>query len=218
MIAPSTGSVNMHPRSRRAILVTFAVVSVLTGALQWFGAAVFLSESGLAMLFSAQLVSHDWRNMGGAEVRASGWPRKPINDQIRWTAPDEGQEEILGLLGVSMTRGVSMHSFPLRGAGSQADAPQQQSTFAQAVYRTGWPIPVLESYFEHTPTSYYDSRRVLWGNMLFTALVAGFLVAGMMVARYELLARRDSRLGKCHRCGYQRMGLARCPECGDNVK
>lgn len=208
----------MHSRSRRTILVTFVAVSALTGSLHWLSAVVFLSESGQAMLVGAQLVSDDSRSVGIAEVRASGWLRKPINDAIRWPAPDKGQEDVLGLLGISITRGVSVHSFALREAGSQADAAQQQPTFTQAVFRTGWPTPALESYFEYTPTSYHDSRRILWGNILFTALVGGMLVAGIMVARYELMAWRDSRRGTCHECGYQLTGLARCPECGAAVR
>lgn len=208
----------MHPRPRRAILVTFAAASALSGALHWLGAALFLSESGQAMLAGAALVSDDSRSMGSVEVRASGWPRKPINAEIRWPAPDKGQEDVLGLLGIRMAQGVSMHSYALRDTGSQADVAQQQPTFTQAVFRTGWPAPAVESYFEYTPTSYHDSRRILWGNILFTALVGGMLVAGIMVARYELVAWRDSRRGTCHGCGYQLAGLARCPECGAVVR
>jgi hypothetical protein len=208
------------PRSRRAILVVFSVAALAMAMLNWFWAVLLRSgsEPGFPTLIGLVFGGFERRTLDGSEVRASGWPRQPINGRIEWPPPETGEEIVYTVAGIEISRSVRTYTLIPPDASTDPKNAREQISFAQTIGSSGWPVPSLEFYSESTPTADHRSERVLWGNVLLTSLATGALFACLAASHVVLIERRRVRRGACRACGHPLAGLARCPECGTVVK
>lgn len=206
------------PRSRRAILVVFSVAALAMAMLNWFWAVLLRSgsEPGFPTLIALVFGGFERRTLDGSEVRASGWPRQPINGRIEWPPPETGEEIVYTVAGIEISRSVRTYTLIPPDESTDPKNAREQISFAQTIGSSGWPVPSLEFYSESTPTADHRSERVLWGNVLLTSLATGALFASLAASRVAFAERRRPRRGECRACGCPLAGLSRCRECGQS--